>query len=123
MVGNTDSYQTFAVEGGQESVCMSEHGPASTSAFSSVGGQPVEQQQASKTEHTLTQARQQVSQTGDYLARNVVHYPFQALFTAGLIGYGLGFLVHRNWASEPWQHTSAPEGHSGDVLRPIEHGE
>ena len=52
--------------------------------------------------HTLTQqAREQASQAGDYLARNVREYPFGALIVAGVIGYGLGFLIHNSWYSEP----------------------
>ena len=79
--------------------------------------------------HTLTQqARDQASQAGDYLARNVREYPFGALLVAGLIGYGIGFLIHTSWSSEPWEEWSkyerysgsAQDGHSGDVLRPLE---
>ena len=74
------------------------------------------------------QARAQASQAGDYLARNVQEYPFGALLVAGLIGYGIGFLIHTGWSSEPWERWSknerysgsAPDGHSGDVLRPLE---
>ena len=78
---------------------------------------------------TLTrQARAQASQAGDYLARNVQEYPLGALLVAGLIGYGIGFLIHTSWSSEPWEEWSknerhsgsAPKGHSGDVLRPLE---
>jgi len=71
-------------------------------------------------------ARQQTSRAGEYLAGTVYEYPFEALLIAGLIGYGIGFLVHRDWSSEPLtgassgEPTSAPLGHSGDVLRPLE---
>jgi ElaB/YqjD/DUF883 family membrane-anchored ribosome-binding protein len=37
---------------------------------------------------------QQGARAGKYLTRNVHQYPFQALPVAGLIGYGLGFLIH-----------------------------
>lgn len=97
---------------------MSEHGPASTSELSSMRSEPMRQQESSKPAEMLTQAREQVSQAGDYLSRNVAQYPFEALLLAGLIGYGVGFLIHRSWSGEP-QKTSAPEGHSGDVLRPL----
>jgi ElaB/YqjD/DUF883 family membrane-anchored ribosome-binding protein len=71
-------------------------------------------------------ARHQTQQTGDYLARNVHEYPFEALLIAGLIGYGFGFLIHRGWHGEPSNEapsgelSSALKGHSGDVLRPLE---
>src|SRR5215208_5516937 len=49
--------------------------------------------------HTLTQqAREQASQAGDYLARNVQEYPFGALLVAGLVGYGIGYLIHSSWS-------------------------
>jgi hypothetical protein len=60
---------------------------------------------------------------GEYLAGNVQEYPLPALFIAGLIGYAIGYLIHTNWSGEPQQPTSAPMGHSGDVLRPFEYGE
>ena len=69
----------------------------------------------------LTQrAREQASQAGDYVARNVARYPFEALLVAGLIGYGIGYLIHTSWSvGEPWEQPY-PDGHSGDVLRPLE---
>src|SRR3954447_9614052 len=52
--------------------------------------------------HTLTQqAREQASQAGDYLASKAQEYPFGALLVAGLIGYGIGFLIHTSWSGEP----------------------
>src|SRR4051812_3423928 len=52
--------------------------------------------------HSLAkQAREQASQASDFLARNVQEYPLGALLVAGLIGYGMGFLIHTNWYSEP----------------------
>jgi len=107
----------FAVSGKQEAF-VSEHSPATTSEFSSIRTEPLEQQQRSA--QMLTQrAREQASQAGDYVARNVARYPFEALLVAGLIGYGIAFLIHRGHYSEPREQTSAPEGHSGDVLRPL----
>ena len=54
--------------------------------------------------HTLPQkAREQASQAGDYLARNVQEYPFGALLLAGLVGYGIGYLFHAGWSSETRQ--------------------
>lgn len=79
---------------------MSELSPASTSEFSGARSQPVERQETSKSTDMLNQAREQVSQAGDYVSRNVAQYPLEALLLAGLVGYGLGFLIHRSWSSE-----------------------
>lgn len=49
-------------------------------------------------------ARQQAADAGDYLARNVNEYPFEALLVAGLIGYGLGFLIHSQWNGRQREH-------------------
>jgi hypothetical protein len=68
-------------------------------------------------------AQQQTVRAGEYLAGNVQEYPLPALFIAGLIGYAIGYLIHTNWSGEPQQPTSAPMGHSGDVLRPLEYRE
>jgi hypothetical protein len=68
-------------------------------------------------------AQQQTLRAGEYLAGNVQEYPLPALFIAGLIGYAIGYLIHTNWSGEPQQPTSAPMGHSGDVLRPLEYRE
>ena len=97
---------------------MSEHSPANTSQFSSIRSAPVEQQQRPKSEMLTQQAREQASKAGDYLARNVQEYPFGALLIAGFVGYGLGYLIHSSRSSEPWAQ-SYPDGHSGDVLRPL----
>ena len=43
-------------------------------------------------------AHQQAADAGDYLARNINDYPLQALLLAGLVGYGLGFLIHSQWS-------------------------
>jgi hypothetical protein len=101
---------------------MSEHSPASTSQFSSIRSEPTGQQERS-TEMLTRQAREQVSQAGEYLASKTQEYPFGALLIAGLIGYGIGYLIHTSWSGEPQQRTSAPMGHSGDVLRPLEYRE
>ena len=100
---------------------MSEHSPASTSQFSSIYPQraALEEQRSTSAETLTRHAREQASQAGDYVARNVARYPFEALLVAGLIGYGIAFLIHRGHYSEPREQTSAPEGHSGDVLRPL----
>ena len=42
------------------------------------------------------QARAQASQAGNYLAPNAQEYPFGALLVAGLIGYGIGYLIHNS---------------------------
>ena len=108
---------------------MSEHSPASTSQFGSTRTEPVEQQRSA--EVLTRQAREQASKAGKYLANKTQDYPFGALLLAGLIGYGMGYLIHTSWSSAPreeWsedrgcpgEQTSAPKGHSGDVLRPIE---
>jgi hypothetical protein len=81
----------------------------------------VKQQEPWKSAQTLMQRTgEQASEAGKYVARNLQEYPFAAVLIAGLIGYGIGFLVHTSWSSEPRQQTSAPEGHSGDVLHPLE---
>jgi hypothetical protein len=98
---------------------MSEHSPASTSHFSSIRSEPAEQERSTSAETLTRQAREQASQAGEYLVRNVQEYPFGALLLAGLLGYGIGYLFHAGWSSEPWAQ-SYPEGHSGDVLRPLE---
>ena len=81
---------------------MSEHSPANTSQFSTIHPQRATlDQQGSTSAETLTrQAREQVSQAGDYVARNVQEYPFGALLLAGLVGYGIGYLFHAGWSSE-----------------------
>jgi len=81
---------------------------------------------ASTPERLSRRAREQTARAGDYLARNAHEYPFEALLIAGLIGYGLGFLIHRSWSNELWvkghsgEPNSAPVSHSGDILRPLE---
>jgi len=108
---------------------MSEHSPASTSQRSSIRSEPVQRQRS--TEVLTRQAREQTSQAGKYLASKTHEYPFGALLLAASIGYGLGYLIHTRWSSAPredWpendaysgEQTSAPKGHSGDVLRPFE---
>jgi hypothetical protein len=89
---------------------MSEHGPATTSEFD----------WSKSTQMLAREAREQAAQAGEYVARNVHEYPFPALIVAGLIGYGIGFLLHTSWTSEPRKQTSAPQGHSGDILQPLE---
>jgi len=81
---------------------------------------------AGTAERLSRQAREQTARAGNYLAHNTQEYPIEAVIVAGLIGYGLGFLIHRRWSSNAWaeeypdQPTSAPWGHSGDALRPLE---
>jgi hypothetical protein len=98
---------------------MSEHGPGSTSVPGGVGTQPANQQDSSSSSEILTQAREQASKAGDYLARNVAQHPLGALLLSGLIGYGIGLLMHTSWSKgEAGRDRSAPQGHSGDALRP-----
>ena len=81
---------------------------------------------ASTAEMLSRQAREQTARAGNYLARNTQEYPLEAVLVAGLIGYGLGFLIHRSWSGKPRveehsdQLSSASLGHSGDALRPLE---
>ena len=100
---------------------MSEHSPASTSEFSTIYPQraALDQQRSTSAETLTRHAREQASQAGEYVARNVQEYPFGALLVAGLVGYGLGYLIHSSRSSEPWAQ-SYPDGHSGDVFRPLE---
>jgi hypothetical protein len=60
----------------------------------------MERQGSSKSEDMLNQAREQVLQAGDYVSRNVAQYLLEALLLAGLIGYGIGLLIHRSWSKE-----------------------
>ena len=43
---------------------------------------------------------QQGARAGQYLTRNVNEYPVAALLIAGMVGYGLAFLIHRSWSGE-----------------------
>lgn len=98
---------------------MSEHIPASTSEYSSVRSELVERQEPSP-QVLARQAREQAAQAGEYVARGVQEYPLSALLVAGLVGYGIAYLIHASWLGEPREQLSAPKGHSGDVLRPRE---
>ena len=81
---------------------------------------------ASTAERLSRRAREQTARVGGYITRNTHEYPLGALLTAGLIGYGLGFLIHRSWSNKPrvkghsGEPNSAAAGHSGDILRPVE---
>src|ERR1043166_1039372 len=46
------------------------------------------------------QAREQAPAAGEYLTQNVNEYPLTALLIAGMIGYGLAFLVHTSWQGQ-----------------------
>jgi hypothetical protein len=39
-------------------------------------------------------AKQHAADAGEYLAGNVQEYPLGALIIAGLVGYGIGYLIH-----------------------------
>jgi ElaB/YqjD/DUF883 family membrane-anchored ribosome-binding protein len=39
----------------------------------------------------------QGQRTGEYLTQNVNEYPLAALLIAGIIGYGLAYLIHTRW--------------------------
>src|SRR5436190_19903523 len=41
---------------------------------------------------------QQGSRAGEYIARGVDEYPFTALLVAGMVGYGLAYLIHNRWS-------------------------
>src|ERR1041384_828008 len=45
-------------------------------------------------------ARQARQRAGEYLTQNVNEYPLTALLIAGMIGYGLAFLVHTSWQGQ-----------------------
>ena len=38
---------------------------------------------------------------GDYISQNVNEYPLTALLIAGMIGYGLAYLIHSQWQDQP----------------------
>jgi hypothetical protein len=38
--------------------------------------------------------------TGEYLTQNVNEYPLAALLIAGMIGYGLAYLIHTRWPNQ-----------------------
>src|SRR5436189_4519264 len=42
----------------------------------------------------------QGQRAGEYLTQNVNEYPLTALLIAGMIGYGLAFLVHTSWQDQ-----------------------
>ena len=54
-------------------------------------------------------AREPASQAGEYVARNVHEYPLTTVLTAGLIGCGIGYLLHTSWSSGAQAQTSAPK--------------
>lgn len=45
---------------------------------------------------------EQGARAGEFLTRNVNEYPLAALLIAGMVGYGLGYLIHSNWSSAGW---------------------
>ena len=67
---------------------MTDHTGAWRGSTSGETAQP--QSAASRSVQELAQqTREQASQAGEYLARNVQEYPFGALLIAGLVGYGI----------------------------------
>jgi vacuolar-type H+-ATPase subunit H len=42
----------------------------------------------------------QGQRAGDYLSQNVNEYPLAALLVAGMIGYGLAYLIHTQWTGQ-----------------------
>jgi len=42
----------------------------------------------------------QGQRAGEYLSENVNEYPLTALLIAGMIGYGLAFLIHTSWQNQ-----------------------
>ena len=57
-----------------------------------IGGQAREQASAAS-DVLYRQGRR----TGEYLTQNVNEYPLAALLIAGMIGYGLAYLIHTRW--------------------------
>jgi ElaB/YqjD/DUF883 family membrane-anchored ribosome-binding protein len=43
----------------------------------------------------------QGQRAGEYLSENVNEYPLTALLIAGMIGYGVAFLIHTRWQDQP----------------------
>jgi len=48
-------------------------------------------------------ARQHAARAGEYLAGNVQEYPLAALIIAGLVGYGIGYLIH-GASTQEWRN-------------------
>jgi ElaB/YqjD/DUF883 family membrane-anchored ribosome-binding protein len=46
----------------------------------------------------------QGQRAGEYLSENVNEYPLTALLIAGMIGYGLAFLIHSQWQGQASWH-------------------
>ena len=42
----------------------------------------------------------QGQRAGEYLTQNVNEYPLTALLIAGMIGYGMAYLIHSQWQSQ-----------------------
>ena len=83
---------------------MSEHSPASTSQFGTIHPQPaaLDQQRSTSAETLTREAGERVSQAGAYLAGKTQEYPLAAVLVAGLVGYGIGYLIHG--ASTEWRN-------------------
>ena len=47
---------------------------------------------------------------GEYLTQNVNEYPLTALLIAGMIGYGLAYLIYAQWQSQTSWHGSGMTG-------------
>jgi vacuolar-type H+-ATPase subunit H len=47
---------------------------------------------------------------GEYLTQSVNEYPLTALLAAGMIGYGLAYLIHTQWQSQTSWHSSGMTG-------------
>ena len=95
---------------------MSEHSPASTSQFSTIHRESMEQQRPKSADMLTRQAREQALQAGEYVARNVQEYPFGALLLAGMLGYGIGHLFHDRWSNDT--HKTWAQSYPSNVLRP-----
>ena len=83
---------------------MSEHSPASTSQFSTIHPQPtaLDQKRSTSAETLTREAGEQVAQAGAYLASKTQEFPLAAVLVAGLVGYGIGYLIHG--ASTEWRN-------------------
>jgi len=53
--------------------------------------------EAARAGQTAEKVKAMGQRTGEYLTQNVNEYPLAVLLIAGMIGYGLAYLIHTRW--------------------------